>query len=272
MKKIIILILLVLFSSNAFAADTKLSGLTADASPTGDDLLYTVDDPGGTPTSKKATITNVLAVGGFGDITAVYDTASGAVTAPTIGSGQKLDGGTNTNDGTNEGILLGRGTTCTGATSEGQTCWDTDDDFETIGDGSAAVPQSRTILVSSGNGAAATRFFAPGASALENATEANVMTFRMPFAGRIANFFGTVTTVPGAGKSWTCTIRTDEAVAGTMADTAVTFSIADTNATNSDQSNSATVSKGKLVTIAMTRVSTASAPGNVSFSFEVIGQ
>lgn len=39
-------------------ADTKLSALTADASPTSDDLIYTVNDPGGTPASRKVTIAN----------------------------------------------------------------------------------------------------------------------------------------------------------------------------------------------------------------------
>ena len=40
-------------------ADTKLSALTADT-PTTDDLMYAVDDPGGSPTSKKVTVGNVL--------------------------------------------------------------------------------------------------------------------------------------------------------------------------------------------------------------------
>jgi len=41
-------------------ADSKVSGLTADTSPTSDDLLYLIDDPGGTPTSKKSTSGNVI--------------------------------------------------------------------------------------------------------------------------------------------------------------------------------------------------------------------
>lgn len=40
-------------------ADTKLTGLTEDASPTTDDLIYTVHDPGGTPASRKVTIANL---------------------------------------------------------------------------------------------------------------------------------------------------------------------------------------------------------------------
>jgi hypothetical protein len=40
-------------------ADTKLTALTEDASPTTDDLIYTVHDPAGTPASRKVTIANL---------------------------------------------------------------------------------------------------------------------------------------------------------------------------------------------------------------------
>lgn len=39
-------------------ANTKISALTADTTPTADDLVVTVNDPGGTPATRKATITN----------------------------------------------------------------------------------------------------------------------------------------------------------------------------------------------------------------------
>lgn len=42
-------------------ADTKVSALTAATSASADDLLYLVDDPAGTPTSKKITFANVQA-------------------------------------------------------------------------------------------------------------------------------------------------------------------------------------------------------------------
>lgn len=42
-------------------ADAKLTALTAETNPTDDDLLYTVDDPAGSPTSKKITWTTVKA-------------------------------------------------------------------------------------------------------------------------------------------------------------------------------------------------------------------
>src|ERR1051326_9158900 len=42
-------------------ADSKSSGLTADTSPTSDDLIVTVNDPGGTPANKKVTLANLFA-------------------------------------------------------------------------------------------------------------------------------------------------------------------------------------------------------------------
>lgn len=39
-------------------ADKKVTELTAIASVSGDDLLLTINDPAGTPTSRKITITN----------------------------------------------------------------------------------------------------------------------------------------------------------------------------------------------------------------------
>lgn len=41
-------------------ADAKITALSADTSPTTDDLLITVNDPGGTPANKKVTIANLL--------------------------------------------------------------------------------------------------------------------------------------------------------------------------------------------------------------------
>lgn len=44
-------------------ADTKITGLTEDTTPASTDLLITVDDPGGSPVNKKATIAAVVASG-----------------------------------------------------------------------------------------------------------------------------------------------------------------------------------------------------------------
>lgn len=51
-------------------ANTKISALAADATPTRDDLLATVNDPGGTPATKKATIANVIRAGSVDDVQA----------------------------------------------------------------------------------------------------------------------------------------------------------------------------------------------------------
>lgn len=58
MKKLFIIILLL--GSIAQAADTKLTGLDELTAIVGTDILYVVDDPGGTPLSKKITATNLF--------------------------------------------------------------------------------------------------------------------------------------------------------------------------------------------------------------------
>jgi hypothetical protein len=49
-----------LSGSDGLGTAAVVTALTADASPTGDDLVYTVNDPGGTPAQRKATISNLL--------------------------------------------------------------------------------------------------------------------------------------------------------------------------------------------------------------------
>ncbi len=61
-------------------ADTKLTALADLAAPLLTDIMYIVDDPGGTPISKKATLANLRAVGvAYGDL---Y--VSGGVTAQSL--------------------------------------------------------------------------------------------------------------------------------------------------------------------------------------------
>lgn len=64
-------------------ADAKLTALTALASPSSDDILYIVDDPGGSPVSKKIT---------FANLTATLATLTGteALTNKTIGNTNTL--------------------------------------------------------------------------------------------------------------------------------------------------------------------------------------
>ena len=71
--------------------DSKVSDLTAVTDPTSDDVLYLVDDPGGTPGSRKVTMTNLLKKL-FGDMDANAQVISGheaginAQTGTTYGS------------------------------------------------------------------------------------------------------------------------------------------------------------------------------------------
>lgn len=60
MKKLTI-ILILCFVTIGQAADTKLTGLTELTTPTTTDILYIVDDPGGTPLSRKITRDNLIA-------------------------------------------------------------------------------------------------------------------------------------------------------------------------------------------------------------------
>lgn len=53
---IILLIPFLVFSQGG----SRITELTEDTAPTGDDIIVTVDDPGGTPANKKSTRTNFL--------------------------------------------------------------------------------------------------------------------------------------------------------------------------------------------------------------------
>jgi hypothetical protein len=66
-------------------ADTKITGLTADTSPTSDDLVVTVNDPGGTPANRKVTAANLItkASGLASGIVKSTSGALSAVAAPT---------------------------------------------------------------------------------------------------------------------------------------------------------------------------------------------
>jgi len=64
-------------------ANTKITALTEDTAPTGDDLLVTVNDPAGTPANRKLTITNFLKLM-VANVTVQTFTANGTYT-PTSG-------------------------------------------------------------------------------------------------------------------------------------------------------------------------------------------
>lgn len=58
MKRILIFVLVCFYTGLSFAADTKTTALTENTTPAETDIIYIVDDPGGTPASQKITKAN----------------------------------------------------------------------------------------------------------------------------------------------------------------------------------------------------------------------
>jgi hypothetical protein len=109
-------------------ADAKISALTADTSPTSDDLIVTVNDPAGTPANRKVTLGNaVTKAHGLSDgIVKVTTSTMSVVTAP---SGT-IVGTTDTQTLTNKTLNLASNT-LTGTTAEFNTAL-SDGDFATL--------------------------------------------------------------------------------------------------------------------------------------------
>jgi len=63
MKKTVLFILSLMLNiiliTQAWGVDLKVTDLAEDTAPTADDLIYVVNAPGGTPTSKKVTVANM---------------------------------------------------------------------------------------------------------------------------------------------------------------------------------------------------------------------
>ena len=82
--------------------DTKLADMTVDASPTSDDLVYLVNDPGGTPGDRKVTVASlasffsndILPIDLTTDVTGILPQANGGIGLDTssITNGQLLIG------------------------------------------------------------------------------------------------------------------------------------------------------------------------------------
>jgi hypothetical protein len=66
-------------------ANKKISELTANASPAVEDLLASVDDPSGTPASRKITINNLLKLAPTG-----LDSMTNPATSDTIRVTEKI--------------------------------------------------------------------------------------------------------------------------------------------------------------------------------------
>lgn len=76
--------------------------------------------------------------GGSGDITDVFDCSTGNCASITTSGSDLLDMSGQT-PAANRGFLMLQGTDCSSAITEGQLCWDTDDNVLYIGDGAAAA-------------------------------------------------------------------------------------------------------------------------------------
>jgi hypothetical protein len=98
-KRLLALLAVLLLATTAWAVDTKLSALTAmPGGATGDDLLYVVDDPNGTPTSYKVGRDELLlSWTGSANLTTLatgaVDVAELATATKAVGINLVLDGG-----------------------------------------------------------------------------------------------------------------------------------------------------------------------------------
>lgn len=93
-------------------ADQKITALTADTSPTSDDLTVTVNDPGGTPANKKVTLGDFITKAhGLGN--GIIKIVAGVMTAITAPSGA-IVGDTDTQTLTNKTLTAPAITSPTG--------------------------------------------------------------------------------------------------------------------------------------------------------------
>jgi len=103
MRKLVFL-LIILTHSLSFAADTKVTALSENTTPASTDIVYIVDDPGGSPASEKITLANLI-----GDVS--YFTSFTIPNAADV----------------------------SGNTSEGMISWDSDDDKLYMGNGAGVT-------------------------------------------------------------------------------------------------------------------------------------
>ncbi len=87
-------------------ADQKLSDLTALTAPSGDDLLYVVDDPAGTPSDKKLALDNLFTRGTVTVSSPVIDAAQTWNAGGVTFTGLKFNAATGSNTGSATASLL----------------------------------------------------------------------------------------------------------------------------------------------------------------------
>lgn len=90
--------------------DTKVTALTEDSTPAQDDLVMTVDDPAGSPVSKKAALRNLFpAISGYGAVYTAGGSGTQTITGPTQVTQWDSDGLSSaavTPDATNDKLTL----------------------------------------------------------------------------------------------------------------------------------------------------------------------
>lgn len=101
MKKFFILLFVLALLPRVYGVDTELQDMTELTTPTGTDIFYILDDPAGTPLSRKITWDNIM-----GSITKIGTIATGTWNATDIGVEY---GGTGVSTLTDGGVLLGSG-------------------------------------------------------------------------------------------------------------------------------------------------------------------
>lgn len=164
---------------------------------------------------------------GDGDVTDVFNCASGDCGQVTMGDGDLLDMSTIPLDSSTEGLILPQNAEdCSAATAEGQVCWDSANDVLFIGDGTAAISASQPT-VSLDLAAEAGRTIT-SASGVENAVSIGDGTdghrfYVGPLGPTIECFLGAgtcdqITNVP-TGNSFILSL--DDIAALTIADTGV---------------------------------------------------
>lgn len=163
---------------------------------------------------------------GSGDVTDVWSCATGDCNQPVIATGEFLDGGTATVDGTSEGILLPRATDTSTATSEGQIGWETGNDFMTVGTGTEAIPVG-WFIVAGGDVGGRTVSFVAGYP-MDNTAIGSTL---IPADIVCRRLQASVDVAPGAGNSWAVSVRDDGV------DTALTCTISETNTSCVDNTN-----------------------------------
>ena len=141
---------------------------------------------------------------GTGDITDVYDCATGDCNSIAMTDGDLLDMDAVNVSSTTEGLLLPQTTGCTVGTAEGQVCWESGTNRLFIGDSTESVPASSFLV----GGATSVTFSADHDLNMFGGPEASQNVGSIGRAMTCGNLRADVTAAPDPG-SWVVTLRAD---------------------------------------------------------------